>query len=287
MLNLLFVGLVLTTTIAVANPAGREVTYQIAQSDREVIVPFTVPDVCKLAQDVGNGDQKLKRWFFNNDEAACKQFTYKGEKGNDNRYMTEEECINKCTENPCPSKLYAEKDGHRTSCDFNSSTHMDSCPINAFCLLPQKVCCMKDPEVTDLCTQPMEEGREDVHEISNPSTKWFYNSTANDCQKFMYKGIGGNQNQFDDKIVCRKTCKLPNVCPNNSRPFSSAHGPVICAKDSDCPGDHFVCHKYVCCPEPRKLPVDFGVSEKQRPANTASSQHAFGLLTLLLFLSIV
>ncbi len=36
--------------------------------------------------------------------------------------------------------------------------------------------------------------------------KWSYNLLTSKCEKFIYGGCGGNQNRFDTKEECMKTC---------------------------------------------------------------------------------
>lgn len=40
----------------------------------------------------------MPRWFYNRDTEKCEQFHYGGCKGNENSFMTEEECKKVCME---------------------------------------------------------------------------------------------------------------------------------------------------------------------------------------------
>nr|CAH8840432.1 unnamed protein product [Trichobilharzia regenti] len=58
--------------------------------------------------------------------------------------------------------------------------------------------------------------------------KFYYDATVGQCMKFTYRGDGGNDNNFDAKDVCEKTCKssgtfdrrncrkphIPHYCPD-------------------------------------------------------------------------
>ncbi|XP_032223067.1 papilin isoform X2 [Nematostella vectensis] len=57
-------------------------------------------------------------------------------------------------------------------------------------------------EQQDFCQLPKEAGL-----CEGLFTKWFYNATANHCQKFTYGGCGGNANRFDTKRACKLACK--------------------------------------------------------------------------------
>uniref|UniRef100_A0A8C6Y2K3 BPTI/Kunitz inhibitor domain-containing protein n=1 Tax=Naja naja TaxID=35670 RepID=A0A8C6Y2K3_NAJNA len=37
-------------------------------------------------------------------------------------------------------------------------------------------------------------------------THFYYNSTLNKCQKFIYGGCGGNANNFKMRDECQRTC---------------------------------------------------------------------------------
>nr|XP_020662687.1 papilin-like [Pogona vitticeps] len=40
----------------------------------------------------------------------------------------------------------------------------------------------------------------------------FYNSQAGLCEKFIYRGCGGNENNFATQLECLQTCSNPNIC---------------------------------------------------------------------------
>ena len=70
-----------------------------------LISPLLVKDPCKLPKAEGVGDGKITRWFFNSAERKCQNFIYRGTGGNQNNYLTAEECRDACPafENPCGS----------------------------------------------------------------------------------------------------------------------------------------------------------------------------------------
>merc|ERR1711879_178283 len=37
--------------------------------------------------------------------------------------------------------------------------------------------------------------------------RWFYNSSDDECQQFIYGGCGGNENNFNSKADCLEICK--------------------------------------------------------------------------------
>uniref|UniRef100_V5H4A1 BPTI/Kunitz inhibitor domain-containing protein n=2 Tax=Ixodes ricinus TaxID=34613 RepID=V5H4A1_IXORI len=42
--------------------------------------------------------------------------------------------------------------------------------------------------------------------------RFFYNSTSQKCEKFMYKGAGGTRNNFDKKSICQYDCEREKEC---------------------------------------------------------------------------
>jgi len=52
-----------------------------------------------VARGDKNCDKKIPRWYFDNNENACKPFYYTGCGANANNYATQESC-----ESKCPSK---------------------------------------------------------------------------------------------------------------------------------------------------------------------------------------
>ncbi|XP_066984826.1 uncharacterized protein [Macrobrachium rosenbergii] len=57
------------------------------------------------------------------------------------------------------------------------------------------------------CSQPLAKG------MCRASFKrYFYNSTADQCQEFIFGGCLGNDNNFDDVDECRRDCQNPDIC---------------------------------------------------------------------------
>jgi len=46
--------------------------------------------------DVGQCDDNVLAWYFDHSSEQCRNFTYSGCGGNDNRYETEEKCVSQC-----------------------------------------------------------------------------------------------------------------------------------------------------------------------------------------------
>ncbi|CEF65723.1 Proteinase inhibitor I2, Kunitz metazoa domain and EB domain and Cysteine-rich repeat-containing protein [Strongyloides ratti] len=62
--------------------------------------------------------------------------------------------------------------------------------------------CCPSPELT--CTQPLDYGFSDN---SPPVERYYYHKITGSCQKFYFKGNGGNSNNFINKLTCEIYCK--------------------------------------------------------------------------------
>jgi hypothetical protein len=71
----------------------------------------------------------------------------------------------------------------------------------------------RDLEVVDVCSLPLQEG-----ECDSSFFRFYYNQETRSCDRFVYKGCGGNANRFESLELCEEycernddTCTLPSV----------------------------------------------------------------------------
>lgn len=55
-----------------------------------------VADPCILPVDEGKGSMHLERYFYDDHSENCHKFIYRGMKGNENSYLTYDECKKRC-----------------------------------------------------------------------------------------------------------------------------------------------------------------------------------------------
>ena len=53
-------------------------------------------DTCLLPAITGECHNYTQRWFYDSSEQRCRQFYYGGCGGNENNFMSERDCINRC-----------------------------------------------------------------------------------------------------------------------------------------------------------------------------------------------
>lgn len=57
---------------------------------------------CFLKRDEGPGRAMFKKFYYDKSDRRCKQFSYGGMYGNDNRFDSKEECLEKCARRISP-----------------------------------------------------------------------------------------------------------------------------------------------------------------------------------------
>lgn len=55
-------------------------------------------DICSLPRSAGPCSDAVSMWYYEKDSNECKQFTYGGCRGNENRFYSKESCETRCAE---------------------------------------------------------------------------------------------------------------------------------------------------------------------------------------------
>ncbi|KAK0411672.1 hypothetical protein QR680_005774 [Steinernema hermaphroditum] len=225
-------------------------------------------DPCSLPlqQGVPGNAGPYTRWYFDTTTRICRAFQYSGFEGNENNFLTREDCAQRCPEfvNPCYSgdPFRETLTGLVRFCQANSGF---DCPPSFYCHLgadaQTTVCC---PGSRDPCTSPLSIGSGTAN-----LPRWYFNTQSRRCQQFVYTGIGGNNNNFLSREACTATCpEFSNPCGHGA-PLTSVGGSITyCTAQNPhiCPQGYF-CHvgstqeSTVCCPgtmNPCLLPMDVG-----------------------------
>ncbi|KAF8383048.1 hypothetical protein PRIPAC_72190 [Pristionchus pacificus] len=222
-----------------------------------------VPDTCHLPLALGHGTSHLTRWRFDADKKKCVSFFYSGEGGNQNMFLTAEDCATVCPTffNPCSSGKPIMIGSEPKVCSSS-----DKCPSTHYCHFgsdeSDQFCC---PKNGDPCEQSLQEGNGDA-----TLERYFFDSDARRCEKFVYRGSKGNANNFLTKTACEKACPvLSNPCKNGEPLLGEDKEPVICGGEQGCKPGYF-CHvgaspdTTYCCPGTRRAcdqPMESGEGE--------------------------
>ncbi|NWT72400.1 TFPI1 inhibitor, partial [Prunella himalayana] len=129
-----------------------------------------VHSFCAMKADDGPCKAIHLRYFFNIKSRKCEVFEYGGCHGNENNFLTLEECQEKCV----PKGQYPFSHLH-TNFSFASP---------------------------DFCFHAQEPGV-----CRGYFTRYFYNKETKLCEKFKYGGCLGNQNNFRSLEECQTTCQ--------------------------------------------------------------------------------
>ncbi|NXP34216.1 TFPI1 inhibitor, partial [Leiothrix lutea] len=129
-----------------------------------------VHSFCAMKADDGPCKAIYIRYFFNIKSRKCEVFEYGGCHGNENNFLTLEECQEKCV----PAGQYP----------FSYP------PTNSSFASP------------DFCFHAQEPGV-----CRGYFTRYFYNKETKLCEAFKYGGCLGNQNNFRSLEECQTTCQ--------------------------------------------------------------------------------
>ncbi|KAF7632273.1 hypothetical protein Mgra_00008282 [Meloidogyne graminicola] len=173
-----------------------------ANTASTVCCPDANPNPCQLPMSTGEGFAQLERFYFDLASKTCKNFYYKGLKGNQNNFLSLRACQLACLplDNPCIGQPAKSESGQVFFC---SASNRDTCPVNFWCHLgavPETtVCC---PGATNPCSVPLAPGTGNAG-----LARWYYNADERQCISFQYNGKRGNQNNFLTSEECQ------NICP--------------------------------------------------------------------------
>uniref|UniRef100_UPI00398F387B carboxypeptidase inhibitor SmCI-like n=1 Tax=Pristiophorus japonicus TaxID=55135 RepID=UPI00398F387B len=177
-------------------------------------------EICTLKADGGRCKGLNKRYYFNIFTQKCEEFIYGGCNGNENNFETKKKCLAKCKvkdrRNPC--RMEADVGPCRGlfyRYFYNTQTKQCEEFIYGGCFGNknnfrteqdcQKVCNKTKDLRSDLptfCMAPADKG-----DCNASINKYFYNHYIDNCETFIYSGCGGNQNNFDSKQMCRRSCR--------------------------------------------------------------------------------
>ncbi|KAG8171057.1 hypothetical protein JTE90_025924 [Oedothorax gibbosus] len=199
-------------------------------------------DVCSLLPDRGYCRGNSYRYYYDKNEGKCMPFFYGGCSGNANRFVTEQECLQRCgnkggvTTQSLPKvdkcSLQPERGGCRyfiRNYYFNSEKGTceefpySGCDGNENRFSSEDLCmlaCGRNKATTTVSTmtQTVEVEEESIDNTdacdlpvargncNNNSQRYFFNNLSGQCVQFTYSGCGGNLNNFITEEGCQQRC---------------------------------------------------------------------------------
>ncbi|XP_005099364.1 boophilin-H2-like [Aplysia californica] len=167
------------------------------------------PKYCSLPSVRGECDGSYTHYFYNRETESCEPFTYSGCDGNRNNFRSFSECRAACV---CTLGAERERaDGQCTRQYYYDVTdgkcrryRYRSCNSRANRFKKEQFCEKSCP--TARCYLGMDRGST---LCGQPDVRYFYNRTAEQCQKFRYSGCVGNLNNFGTLEDCDNSCTEP------------------------------------------------------------------------------
>ncbi|KAM4626763.1 tissue factor pathway inhibitor [Discoglossus pictus] len=161
------------------------ILWQYVESQEDTISGTLPPLVlknyfCGMKPDDGSCKAIFSRYYFNIFTRQCELFEYGGCEGNENNFVTKEECEEKCVIQEPPVGSTPKK-GRK-----------------------------KNPQVMpEFCSEENDSGI-----CRGYISRYFYNTKSKKCEKFKYGGCLGNRNNFMTVEECQTTCEnLANMAP--------------------------------------------------------------------------
>jgi len=143
------------------------------------------PDFCSLLPDPGPCGSQVSRWYFLPKEGDCIQFPWGGCQGNDNNFVSLDQC--------------------RAACNV-PLTHQSSTKhtqVNLPTTVPT-VQYLRENFSPDDCTLAPDSGP-----CQDRVTRFYYDGA--ECQRFQYGGCSGNDNNFFSLSECERHCGKGNT----------------------------------------------------------------------------
>ncbi|KAL7830395.1 hypothetical protein SRHO_G00315220 [Serrasalmus rhombeus] len=180
-------------------------------------------EVCLLQVDEGPCRGDIQRFYYNTVTQRCEEFGYGGCAGNDNNFVSFQECQKTCFTIPkIPQICRFQKD--EGTCRalirryfFNMTSmqcepfYYGGCMGNENNFQDHQSCmeyCRPPKSIPVICLDVLDKGG-----CSASILRYYFNPATKMCEEFIYTGCGGSSNNF----VSKKSCM--DVCGRKSNPW--------------------------------------------------------------------
>ncbi|KAL1443251.1 hypothetical protein MTO96_007532, partial [Rhipicephalus appendiculatus] len=166
--------------------------------------------VCSLPKEPGLCNGWSPSFYYNTERQQCESFIYGGCLGNENRFRTQRECRSTCVPtNPVcyepkkvgPCKAYVPRYFYNTTTKFCERFIYGGCQANGNNFPELEVCLKTCTRKDSVCYQAKDKGP-----CFGYFPRYYYNTTTNTCEEFIYGGCKGNANNFETLRQCQTKC---------------------------------------------------------------------------------
>uniref|UniRef100_A0A8C6S9S5 Tissue factor pathway inhibitor n=1 Tax=Neogobius melanostomus TaxID=47308 RepID=A0A8C6S9S5_9GOBI len=203
---------------------------------------FIFREQCAFKAEPGPCKAIKPRFFFSIDSGRCESFEYGGCGGNDNNFLSKEECEESCVvsedKDPCQlpeapgpcrglvsrylydpeihdcrhffyggcfgnANNFRSMDACKTRCQNTDNSEQTTAPPSGEILDRTR---LQPLETTDASLSPVCWDAMERGTCDGAERRYFYNSTSRRCQSFSFSGCGENGNNFLLRRQCIKTC---------------------------------------------------------------------------------
>uniref|UniRef100_L7LTN2 Putative pentalaris n=1 Tax=Rhipicephalus pulchellus TaxID=72859 RepID=L7LTN2_RHIPC len=192
-------------------------------------------EMCFLDPKKGFCGDQHTIYYYDRHAQRCKSFIFYGCGANENHFLTQEECVERCekplenarvqsaepTKCPkisacglaCPHCCKRQEDNGCIVCncsemEYRTTQLSVSCPVTCVKQMSSRGVPRCHCPSHGVCKLPLQEGN-----CNSKIPRYFFNVTSGICDVFTYTGCGGNENNFASHEECLAECEDPCRLP--------------------------------------------------------------------------
>ncbi|KRX86579.1 Papilin [Trichinella pseudospiralis] len=186
---------------------------------------------CNLPRLSGHGTGRMERWYHDVKLGGCQKFFYTGYGGNQNNFLTKDQCLPLSTgqgynldvrwaydqtADQCRTFLFFGFGGNANNFETEMEC-MAACSSQRYhVLLASDVIFHRTVHyqfAVQTATLLITISWTIIHPNgSRPLVRWYFDQISGRCQEFLYRGSNGNMNNFESSDECRAFCELVEYC---------------------------------------------------------------------------